>query len=138
MCNFRNKLPIWWVYYISYVVIHQSLYTHGSFPVFLCEGLDFTNLYLEVIDFRNCTGAIQKHNWPPQEVFLHVYLIQVDFTGVDLSNADFTQLNIPANRTGLTWKQVKSAKYMWILLCRPWFLASLAYSTVPRKSGLPF
>ena len=36
----------------------------------------------------------------------------VDFTGVDLSNADFSQLNIPANRTGLTWKQVKSAKYM--------------------------
>ena len=125
MCNFRNKLPIWWVYYISYVVIHQSLYTHGSFPVFLCEGLDFTNLFLEVIDFRNCTGAIQKHNWPPQEAFLHVYLIQVDFTGVDLSNADFT---LPTMVLGvfsvfycpkkirallLIWRMLKKTRY-WL------------------------
>lgn len=36
----------------------------------------------------------------------------VDFTGVDLSNASFIQIIIPANSTGLTWDQIKSAKCM--------------------------
>ena len=61
----------------------------------------------------------------------------VDFTGVDLSNADFTQLNIPANRTGLTWKQVKSAKYMSDFTLPTMALGVFSVFYCPKKIRAP-
>lgn len=89
----------------------QYLYSYGTFPAFPCEGIDFTNLYLEAIDFRNCTGITGAQLAATNTIFACAFNT-VDFTGVDLSNAYFIQIIIPANSTGLTWDQIKSAKYM--------------------------
>ena len=82
-------------------------YSYQLFPVFPCEGLDFTGLNISYIDFSNCTG-LTGEQLASTSTFAGAVLPAVDFTGVDLTSkilmyVDFSQC------TGLTGEQLASA-----------------------------
>ena len=81
-------------------------YRYALFPVFPCEGLDFTGLNLSYIDFSYCSGI--TGNQLVTSYFWGAKLPAVDFTGIDLSGCDVSSVNF-SNCTGLTGEQLASA-----------------------------
>lgn len=75
---------------------------------FPCEGLDFTNRVLAHLDLSNCTG-LTGEQLASTESISNTDIPPVDFTGIDISKTQFSNIGGFSNVTGLTWEQVSSA-----------------------------
>ena len=88
-------------------LVKQYVFSSALFPVFPCEGLDFTGLMLSNIDFSNCSG-ITGEQLASTLSFGAAVLPAVDFTGVDLTSKSLLDVDF-SQCTGLTGEQIAKA-----------------------------